>query len=122
MATEHVLRLRITEAAKAAELANQRQDQRGYERACAAYQAADRALRVLEADRNRRAIEELEMSALPCRGGSRLSFAKIVKSGVPVEVLDSRGWETDSHGGMWLPPKPVHLAVVRMPPAEDEIG
>lgn len=118
MATEHVLRLRIQNAAKAAQRANERQDQRAYEQAKAAYEAADAALRKLEDARNLQAIEELEMSALPCRGGARLSYAKIVKSGVPVEVLQGRGWENDNSGGMWIPPKPPSVRLVNVTPED----
>jgi hypothetical protein len=120
MATEHVLRLRITKAAEAAARANARQDARAYAAAKQAYDTADKALRELEAARNEKAIHELEMSALPCRGGAVLSPAKIAKSGVPVEVLQGRGWESDNRGGMWLPPELPRLAAV--PPPEDEAG
>lgn len=115
MATEHVLRLRITNAVKACEVAIARKDLRGETRARAAYAAADKELREIEAARNEQAIHELEMKAVPEKGGAYLSYAAIVDSGVPFTVLFARGWRYigDARAGMLLPPKPRHLSVVR---------
>lgn len=122
MATEHVLRLRITKAAEAAQRAVAREDTRAYEQARAAYEAADAALRVLEKERNMKAIEELEMSATPENGEAVLSYSAIVDSGVPFSVMKARGWvDMPDRAGMRLPAKPPHLSVVP-PPPEDEAG
>ena len=123
MATEHVLRLRITKAHEKAVEAVKRSDQRAYEQARLAYEAADKALAELEAARNLKAIEELELLAKPEDGGAVLSYADIMKASVPAAVLKERGWsDMAGRSGMWLPPKPPLLRVVETPEEPDGVA
>lgn len=98
MASEHVLQLRITQAAKDAERAIKNHDAAAYNKAVRAYEKNDALLRELEHARNDRAIAELEQSAKRIKNDRWLSFTAIEKSGVPVEVLQARGWELTDYG------------------------
>lgn len=119
MASEVVLQQRIRNAQAAAQKAVANGDQLAYNRACAAYGVADKALKVLEAKRNAQAIHELEMKARPENGGAVLAYSDIMAAGIPAQVLKARGWsDIPNRTGMWLPPKPKPLAIVR----NDEAG
>lgn len=88
MPSEAVLRMRIEEAVREAERANKNRDQVAYDRAKAKYDAADKWLTQLEKTRNDKAILELEASAK----NGMLSYAKITRVGVPIALMEARGW------------------------------
>jgi hypothetical protein len=88
MPTEAILRMRITDAVREADIANANRDQRAYDRAKAKYDLANEWLTRLEKKRNEQAICELEAKA---RDG-KLGYGRIQKAGVPFEVLRARGW------------------------------
>ena len=97
MPSEAVLRMRIEQAAKDAERATRNRDATAYYAAVARYKAADKWLAQLEATRNDKAIAELEARAK----NGMLSYAKIMAAGVPVQLMEARGWvNIGSQSGM----------------------
>lgn len=94
MPSEAVLRMRIEQAAKDAERATRNRDETAYWAAVARYKAADKWLAQLEATRNNKAIAELEARA---DKNGFLSYAKIMAVGVPVQLMEARGW-VNLHG------------------------
>lgn len=116
MASEHILQMRITQAAKDAERAVKNKDQRAYLRARAEYEKNDALLRELEAARNERAVTELEAKA---NREGYISYAAFMRSGVPMSVMRARGWANlNNQSGLWRAPKPRHLQAVTSPPAQ----
>lgn len=108
MPSELILQFRITQAAKDAARAVQNHDQAAYAKARQRYQHYDLELQKLEKARNERAIAELVQSAKRIERTRWLSSAAIEKSGVPVEVLQDRGWELTEYGMR----KPAKLALI----------
>lgn len=110
MATEQQLQQRIRNAHTAAMNAVKANDQKAYAQAKAAYEAADKALRLLEAERNKMAIEQLEAKAAISLSDGLLwlSYDEIVQANVPTEILQGRGWTDGTEiAGMWKHPAPT---------------
>lgn len=100
MVSPNLLVQRMKDATVAGNRAFMRKDARGWLAAKLKYERADKLLKEFEAEQarqNEELISKVEARAI-ARNGGVISYADLMRHGIPVEVMQKRGWANSQSG------------------------